>query len=65
MDTQRKIEKNVVSGYKKIEDGVVSGYKRWRIPSSPVTKRSRISLWRPSCRRIMILRKMENEQWGE
>lgn len=26
MDTQKKIEKNVVAGYKAIEDGVVSGY---------------------------------------
>lgn len=28
MDTQRKIEAGVVSGYQKIEDGVVSGYKK-------------------------------------
>lgn len=28
MDTQKKIEEGVVSGYKKIEDGVVSGYKK-------------------------------------
>ena len=27
MDTQKKIEKNVVAGYQAIEDGVVSGYK--------------------------------------
>jgi hypothetical protein len=27
METQRKIEKGVVSGYKAIENGVVSGYK--------------------------------------
>jgi len=28
MDTQKKIEKNVVAGYKAIENGVVSGYKK-------------------------------------
>ena len=27
METQKKIEDTVVTGYKKIEDGVVSGYK--------------------------------------
>lgn len=28
METQKKIEKAVVSGYQKIEDTVVSGYKK-------------------------------------
>lgn len=28
MDTQKKIEETVVSGYKKIEDTVVGGYKK-------------------------------------
>ena len=27
MDTQKKIEENVVGGYKAIEEGVVNGYK--------------------------------------
>lgn len=27
-ETQREIEKQVVSGYKKIEEGVVSGYQK-------------------------------------
>ena len=28
MDTQRKIERGVVAGYKRIEESVVSGYKK-------------------------------------
>lgn len=28
METQKKIEEGVVSGYKAIEDGVVAGYKK-------------------------------------
>jgi hypothetical protein len=40
MDTQKKIEKNVVAGYQALDGGVVSGYKS--IESGVVTGYKRI-----------------------